>query len=79
VSRLEVDGGYPITDVTSSGINQDWPFVADNGNRIAGPVAEYNVGLLTIDWEGRLVTATLHDADGDERAQWAAGFDELSF
>lgn len=79
VSRLDIPGGYAITDVTSSGINQDWPFIESNDHRIAGPVADHNVGLLTIDWDNRSLRATLHDASSASRVEITVALEALTF
>lgn len=78
VSRLDVADGYPLYDVTSSGINQDWPFVEANENRVGAPVREHNVGLLLIDWAAASLTASIHDATGAARLTLSLTFDELS-
>jgi alkaline phosphatase D len=46
LSKLNVDGGYPLYDVTSSGITSTWDFATPNDNRIDGPVMENNYGLV---------------------------------
>ena len=79
ISRLAVDGGYDLYDVTSSGINQDWPFVEANANRIGDAVPEFNVGLLVIDWDAASLTATLYDTSAVARAELALDFGDLWF
>jgi len=79
VSRLPVAGGYDLYDVTSSGINEDWPFIESNDNRIGDPVPDYNVGLLEIDWSAARVTATIYDVDATPRLELELGFDDLSW
>ncbi len=53
LSRLEPPGGYPIYDLTSSGITQTWPSVERNGNRVGEPMRENNIGLINIDWNAK--------------------------
>lgn len=48
ISRLNVEGLYPIYDVTASGITSTWDFATPNHNRIDGPVMENHFGLLTL-------------------------------
>jgi alkaline phosphatase D len=48
ISKNEIDAGYPLYDITSSGLSSKWHRPAPNYNRIAGPVMENNFGLLTI-------------------------------
>jgi alkaline phosphatase D len=79
ISRLAVDGGYDLYDVTSSGINRNWPFVETNANRIGDAVPEFNVGLLVIDWDAATVTTTLYDTGASPRAELALDFEQLAF
>lgn len=79
LSRLPVADGYDLYDVTASGINQDWPFVAANDHRIGEAVPEHNVGLLTIDWQAATVETSLYDVTGALRARLEVRFDQLSF
>ena len=46
---MDVDSGYPIYDVTSSGITQTWDIIEPNTNRIGEPVPQNNVGLIELD------------------------------
>jgi alkaline phosphatase D len=79
VSRLQVADGYDLIDITSSGINQDWPFVESNDNRVGQPVPEFNVGFLDIDWQAASLTAFLYDATGAPRLEQAIDFGALRF
>lgn len=64
ISRRDLPGGYPLYDVTASGINQDWDVIEPNTYRVGEAVAEYNVGLIEIDWEaGRVRLLSLDQAD----------------
>ncbi len=56
LSKIEHPGLYPIYDCTSSGINQDWPHVEANSNRVGEACTFYNFGLLEIDWEAKHLT-----------------------
>ena len=49
ISKMDVDSGYPIYDVTSSGITQTWDIIEPNTNRIGEPVPQNNVGLIELD------------------------------
>ncbi len=65
LSKLKVEGGYPLYDVTSSGITSTWDFATPNDNRIDGPVMENNYGLIIIDWskEDAEITFQIHDKE----------------
>jgi alkaline phosphatase D len=56
LSKLDVPGGYPLYDLTSSGITEEWPEIDTNANRIGAPVPDNNYGFVEIVW-----------GDGDER------------
>lgn len=48
LSKLENDGMYPIYDVTSSGITEDWDSVEPNKNRVGEVVRNNNLGMIRI-------------------------------
>ncbi len=57
------DSGYPIYDVTASGINQEWDVIEPNERRVGEAVAEYNFGLIEIDWQAPEPTVKLMNID----------------
>lgn len=69
INRQEVDGGYPLYDVTASGINNDWDVIEPSARRVGSAVPEYNVGFIEVDWarEDPLVSLISVDASGAER------------
>lgn len=81
LSELKVEGGYPLYDVTSSGITSTWDFATPNDNRIGGPVMENNYGLLTIDWskEDPKITFQIHDVTKKKRIDKTIRLSELTF
>jgi alkaline phosphatase D len=50
LSLEERPGLYPIHDLTSSGLNQGWPQLGANPNRIGDGYKHANAGLVEIDW-----------------------------
>ena len=48
ISKLPVEGSYPIYDVTSSGITQTWDIIEPNKNRLGPAIAQNNIGLIEI-------------------------------
>jgi alkaline phosphatase D len=68
LSRYEPDDGYPLYDLTSSGITEEFMPIAPNDNRVGDPVAENNTGYVDIDWgpDPRL-TLGIVDVNGVER------------
>lgn len=81
LSKLTVDGGYPLYDVTSSGITSTWDFATPNDNRIDGPVMENNYGLAIIDWskEDPEITFQVHDVAKKKRIDKTVKLSELKF
>lgn len=51
LSRREVEGFYPLYDMTSSGITETWPKTEANEFRVGKVEPENNYGLFTITWE----------------------------
>lgn len=81
LSKLPVEGGYPLYDVTSSGITSTWDFATPNDNRIDGPVMENNYGLAIIDWskEDPEITFQIHDVAKKKRIDKTVKLSELKF
>lgn len=81
ISKLEVDGLYPLYDITASGITSTWDFATPNDNRVDGPVMENHFGLITIDWEKEdpEITMEIWDVEGKERIERNIGLSELAF
>ena len=81
LSKLEAPGGYPLYDLTSSGITEDWPEIDENANRVGQPVAENNYGFVEIAWgeEDDVITLGLVDVHGVERLRHDVLASELRF
>ncbi len=68
-SKQPQKGGYPVYDVTASGINQDWDRIEPNVRRVGEAVPEYNFGLIEIDWDAAAPTLTLRNVDRDNQVR----------
>ncbi|HUF61550.1 MAG TPA: alkaline phosphatase D family protein [Verrucomicrobiales bacterium] len=81
ISVLRAPGLYPLHDVTSSGINQDWPSVEPNRNRFGEVVRDYNFGMIEVDWapEDPAVELRVHDGSGEARVKLGIRLSELQF
>ena len=80
ISRLNVEGVYPIYDVTASGITSTWDFAALNKNRIEGPVMENHFGLLTVEWENDpVIRMEIIDNARNSRIDYTIKKSEISF
>ena len=51
ISKQEVENGYPLYDITSSGITQEWSSTEPNDNRLGQPFRANNAGLIEVNWE----------------------------
>ena len=82
ISRLNNPKGYPLYDITSSGITSTWHFATPNINRIEGPVMENHYGQLTINWNspgGTTITMECIDVNDNQRFEYNVRLDELQF
>jgi alkaline phosphatase D len=81
ISKQPVDGGYPLYDITSSGITQEWNSTEPNDNRIGEPFRDNNAGLIEIDWEQEdpLIQFKIIDVNGQEVLQHQVRLSELQF
>lgn len=77
VSRLELDGLYPLWDITSSGLTEVWAVPTPNTRRVGAVLAEPNFGLIEIDWQARALTATVRRTDGSVGLAQRIAFDTL--
>lgn len=71
LTRLDVNVPYVMTDLTSSGLTEEWHVPVPNALRIGAAHHVANFGEVEVDWERRRVQLSLRDADGrvlvDER------------
>ncbi len=51
ISKQDVENGYPLYDITSSGITQEWSSTEPNDNRLGEAFRPNNAGMIEIDWE----------------------------
>ena len=81
ISKLQIDGLYPVYDVTASGITSTWLFATPNDNRIEGPVMDNHFGLLTIDWAAKdpSIKMEIWDKRDNQRIEYTIRLSEISF
>lgn len=81
LSKLEVPGGYPLYDLTSSGITEIWPTIEPNDNRVGEPVRENNYGFVDIAWaeSGTTLTLGIVDVEGETRIAETVSLGSLAF
>ena len=80
LSKLDVNVPYPLWDLTSSGLTEEWRVPTPNANRASEVVADPNFGSIDIDWRGAATTLTLGitDAGGRKRRSWKVPLTELA-
>lgn len=68
ISKQDVENGYPLYDITSSGITQEWSSTEPNDNRIGEPFRSNNAGMIEIDWnqEDPTIDFRIIDVNGIE-------------
>lgn len=66
VSYYDQDMDYPLWEITSSGLTQEWKDVSPNQHRIGDYIARVNYGTIEIDWaeEDPLLSLSLKDEAG---------------
>ena len=81
ISQLELEGQYPLYDVTSSGITQTWDKIEPNKNRIGEAIAENNYGVIEIDWSKEVpeIDLKLFDIENKLRSSVHLFLADLSF
>jgi alkaline phosphatase D len=72
MSKLNVNVPYPLWDLTSSGLTEEWAIPTPNANRVSEVLPEANFGFIDIDWRGSSTRLTLGivDAKGRTRMSW---------
>lgn len=80
ISRWPVaDGGYPLWDITSSGLTEVWDVPTPNRQRASAVLTETNFGLLDVDWVLGQLTLSVCDGQGRPRITQLVPFDQLQF
>jgi alkaline phosphatase D len=71
---------YPLWDLTSSGLTEEWRVPTPNSNRASEVVADANFGWIDIDWRGADTTLAIGitDAGGASRMSWKIPLADLA-
>lgn len=71
MSKVTKDLDYPLWEVTSSGLTEEWKDVSPNKHRIGNYTHSVNYGELAIDWQQAdpLINLSLKDIDGNKFSQ----------
>ncbi len=69
---------YPLTEITSSGINRSFATAREQGpNRLGELFTRSNFGTIEIDWGTRRLDLALRDESGSAQRQVQLAFDQL--
>lgn len=79
ISKLPVENGYPIYDVTSSGITQEWGSTEPNKYRIGKVIRDNNFGQIDIDWVLETIEMKLVNVKGEVEESHKIKFHEIMF
>lgn len=81
ISKVNVENGYPLYDITSSGITQDWSHIEPNDNRVGEAFPANNAGLIEINWDlaDPLIQFKIIDVNGTEVLRHQVRLSELQF
>jgi len=79
ISRVDVPHGYPIYDVTASGLTQDWPWYPEQSARVSEVYTPNNFGRVSVDFSAKVVTLEVADDAGVTVLQKLVPFAELRF
>lgn len=80
-SRRDVPGGYPLWDMTSSGLTEVWDVPTPNRARTSEVLAEVNFGVVDIAFEGddARIVLSARDVAGKVRIEQALRLSQLRF
>ncbi|NNC86865.1 MAG: alkaline phosphatase family protein [Akkermansiaceae bacterium] len=79
ISVRDVEGGYPLHDVTSSALNQTWDPIEPNKFRHGKFMRDPNFGLLVVDWEKGTLAMQIRGEDGQVAVGKSVRLAELRF
>ncbi|MEQ3652643.1 MAG: alkaline phosphatase family protein, partial [Glaciecola sp.] len=51
ISKYQETMDYPLWDITSSGLTEEWKQVSPNKHRVSGASSDVNFGFINVDWE----------------------------
>ncbi|MFT6331463.1 MAG: alkaline phosphatase D [Bermanella sp.] len=51
ISKFDTNMDYPLWDITSSGLTEEWKQVSPNQHRILGYTDKVNYGFFTVNWD----------------------------
>jgi alkaline phosphatase D len=79
--KLPAGNGYPIYDLTCSGITEEWKFATPNNYRVGQPVMDNHFGIIDIDWSKAdpVISLEVWDLHNRQRIHQVIPLSEISF
>lgn len=79
ISRVDDNLPYPLWEVTSSGLTEEWKHVSPNQHRVGQATHQVNYGFIDIDWESPdpSIVIGLKDVNGQRVTQQQLHLSEL--
>ena len=80
LSHMKNAIGYPLWEITSSGLTEEWKAVSPNVHRIGDPYSKANYGLIEIDWgrDDPLLTWSINSETGERIMEQQRNLSELA-
>ncbi len=80
ISKVSSTLDYPLWEVTSSGLTQEWKDVSPNKHRVGDFTSKVNYGELLIDWQlnDPTITLRLKDVEGSIFTQHIVKLSDIS-
>ncbi len=80
VSKVSSEVGYPLWEVTSSGLTQEWKNVSPNKHRVGDFTSKVNYGELLINWQlnDPTITLRLKNVEGNVFTQHLINLSDIS-
>ena len=78
ITRLDANVPYPLTDLTSSGLTEEWHVKVPNALRVGVAHHVANFGMVEIDWAARRVSLGLRSAAGAPLLSEVLALEDLS-
>lgn len=80
VSKVSLATDYPLWEVTSSGLTEEWKQVSPNKHRVGSYTSEVNYGEILIDWDDSdpKISLKIKDIKGDVFAHHNLMLSEIS-
>lgn len=77
LTRHDANVPYPLLDLTSSGLTEEWHVPVPNALRVGEAHHEPNFGLVEIDWDARELKLGLRNVGGSPLMEHRVSFDDL--